>query len=274
MLSSVTISLVPETKGGPFVFWDDVAAGCTEAKKLGFDAVEIFAPGPEELKKTNALKIVQDHGLKLAALGTGGAWVRHQWTLTSPDSQIRSKALDFVKSMMDAGAPAGAGAGAIIGSLQGRHGNGVSPEQAHGFLQEAIATLAVHARAIGVPLLFEPLNRYETNLIRTVEEGLDLVKKSNADGWVKLLCDLFHMNIEEIEIEAALRRAGHAVGHVHLADSNRRPAGYGHTNFATIARALKEIGYQGYVSAEALPWPDSTQAARQTIACFRAHFQQ
>jgi hypothetical protein len=80
MLSSVTISLVPEARGGPFVFWDDVVAGCTEAKKFGFDAVEIFAPGPEELKKTNALKIVQDHGLKLAALGTGGAWVRHQWT--------------------------------------------------------------------------------------------------------------------------------------------------------------------------------------------------
>lgn len=270
MLSSVTISLVPEARGGPFVFWDDVKGGCEAAKQLGFDAVEIFAPGPDELKKTEALKVVGDHGLRLAALGTGGAWVRHQWTLTSPDGNVRRNALDFVKSMMDAGAPAGAAA--IIGSLQGRHGGAVSQETAEGYLQQALAELAVHARGNGVPLLFEPLNRYETNLIRTVAEGGDLIRKSSAEGWVKLLCDLFHMNIEEVDIAQALRQAGKEVGHVHLADSNRRPAGFGHTDFGPIARALREIQYQGFISAEALPWPDGLNAAKQTIACFRANF--
>ena len=47
--SAVTISLVPEARGGPFVFWDDLAAGCARAAALGFDAVEIFPRSTEEL---------------------------------------------------------------------------------------------------------------------------------------------------------------------------------------------------------------------------------
>jgi sugar phosphate isomerase/epimerase len=89
---------------------------------------------------------------------------------------------------------------------------------------------------------------------------------------VKLLCDLFHMNLEEADIAAALRLAGPRLGHVHFADSNRRAIGLGHTDVAPIAAALKDIGYAGYVSAEVLPLPDATTAARQTMASFRQWF--
>ena len=89
--SSVTISLVPEARGGPFVFWDDLAAACREAKRLGFDAVEVFAPptvDPAALKRS-----LDDNGLKLAAMGTGAGWVLHRLTLTSPDAGVREKAV-------------------------------------------------------------------------------------------------------------------------------------------------------------------------------------
>jgi len=59
------------------------------------------------------------------------------------------------------------------------------------------------------------------------------------------------------------------VGHVHLADSNRREAGFGHTDFAPVVSALREIGYAGSLSAEVLALPDPQQAAEQTIASFR-----
>ncbi|MGC3972456.1 MAG: TIM barrel protein [Pirellulales bacterium] len=62
------------------------------------------------------------------------------------------------------------------------------------------------------------------------------------------------------------------MGHVHFVDSNRRPAGNGHIDFAPIAAALKETGYDRYVSVEALPWPDSDAAAQQTIEAFRKFF--
>jgi sugar phosphate isomerase/epimerase len=89
---------------------------------------------------------------------------------------------------------------------------------------------------------------------------------------ISLLCDLFHMNIEEADIAATLRAVAARVGHIHFADSNRRAIGLGHTDMAPIAAALKEIGYQGYISAEVQPLPDAETAARETIASYRRWF--
>jgi sugar phosphate isomerase/epimerase len=88
---------------------------------------------------------------------------------------------------------------------------------------------------------------------------------------VVILADLFHMNIEEASIANALRTYDRHIGHVHFVDSNRRPAGCGHMDYAPIAAALKEIGYNRYASAEAFPWPDSDGAAKATIDAFNQH---
>ena len=80
------------------------------------------------------------------------------------------------------------------------------------------------------------------------------------------------MNIEEADVPAALREGAHQIGHVQLADSNRRPAGHGHTNFRAVAATLEAIGYQGYLSAEALPWPDPDTAARLAMEGIRRFF--
>jgi sugar phosphate isomerase/epimerase len=86
---------------------------------------------------------------------------------------------------------------------------------------------------------------------------------------VKLLCDLFHMNIEEISNAATLRACGRHVGHVHFADSNRQAIGFGHTDAASVVAALQDIGFAGYLSGEILPLPDSAAAAAQTIKAIR-----
>lgn len=263
--SAVTISLVEEARGGPFVFWHDLETTCRRAAELGFDAIEVFPPAASAIGETPLKLLLTEHKLKLAAVGTGAGWVKHKLSLTSGNAEIRTKAKAFVHGVIDA---AGSfGAPAIIGSMQGRHGDGVSREQAIGYLGEALAELGNHAARHGVPLLYEPLNRYETNLYNRLEDAVTL-----ATGNVKLLCDLFHMNIEEANVAAALTAAGPAVGHVHFVDSNRRPAGLGHTDFAAVATALKGIGYAGYLSAEAFPYPDPDAAAVHTMAAFRKWF--
>lgn len=270
MRSAVTISLVPEARGGPFVFWDDLAAGIRKASELGFDAVEIFPPGPEAVDGAVVGPLLAEHRLTLAAVGTGAGWVKHKLRLTDPDAGVRGRALAFVRSIVDA---AGAlGAPAIVGSMQGRWGDGVEREQAMAWLADALRDLGEHARRHNVPLLYEPLNRYETNLVNNLASGVHLLHHCGCDN-VKLLADLFHMNIEEADLPRSIRAAGHHVGHVHLADSNRRPAGLGHTAFGPVADALRQIGYAGYVSAEAFPYPDPDAAARHTIEAFRTHFQ-
>ena len=154
--------------------------------------------------------------------------------------------------------------------MQGRGGE-VDRKTALGLLAEALNALGEHARQHGAPLIYEPLNRYETDLVNTVEDGVRLLD-SLATKNVVLLADLFHMNIEEADVPSALRAGGKRIGHVHFVDSNRRPAGSGHIDFIPIARVLAEIGYDGFASAEALPFPDPDAAAAKTIATFRQCF--
>jgi len=270
MKSAVTVSLVKEAKGGPFVFWEDLPAACAKAREIGFDAVEIFPPEPDAIEPDGLRKLLSEHHLSLAAVGTGAGWVKHKLLLTDSNADQRKRAREFVRGMI---AFAGKfGAPTIIGSMQGRWGGDVTRENGLQQLAQAVGELGIYAKQHRVPLLFEPLNRYETNFVSTVEAGLELLKKSGSDN-VRLLCDLFHMNIEEQDIAASLRRAGKSLGHVHLADSNRRAAGGGHTDFAPVARALREIGYDGFVSAEAMAGPGGPEeAAKMTMAAFRKYF--
>ncbi len=265
--SAITVSLVTEAKGGPFVFWDDLPGACRHAAELGFDAIELFAPGPDAVPKQELTALLKSHRLNLAAVGTGAGWVKHKLTLTSPDQSIRQRATEFIRSMIDFGGVHGAPA--IIGSMQGRWGDGVSKDQALDWLREALNDLGAYATRHNVPLIYEPLNRYETNLVNQVATGVELMESLQTDN-VRLLADLFHMNIEESDLAAAIRAGGHWIGHIHFVDSNRRPVGFGHLSYPPILEALKSIDYEGYLSAEALPWPDSLGAAQQTIQCIDA----
>lgn len=267
--SAVTVSLVKEAEGGPFVFWHDLEGACAHAAQLGFQAVEIFAPSPGAVDDGALRQTLDQHGLDLAAVGTGGGWVIHKWSLTDPDPEIRLKARGFITEIIDWGAAFRAPA--IIGSMQGRHGGEVSRDQAMEWLAESLDELGRHAESRGVPLIYEPLNRYETNLINRTEDAVHLLNSLVTNN-VRILSDLFHMNIEEADIAAALKFGGQHIGHIHFVDSNRRAAGLGHMDPAPIAAALKEIGYDGYVSAEAFPFPSPDEAARKTIEAFRKYF--
>ncbi|HEY3969191.1 MAG TPA: sugar phosphate isomerase/epimerase family protein [Planctomycetaceae bacterium] len=267
--SAVTVSLVNESRGGPFVFWHDLPAACRTAKSLGFDAVEVFPPAPDAVDPKLLRQLLDENGLALAAVGTGAGWVRQKLHLCLPDTAARHKAREYIRAIIDFAGPFGAPA--IIGSMQGRHGDEVDHPTALQLLAEALEDLGEHARQYNVPLIFEPINRYETNLINSIDSGVKLISALSTKN-VRLLADLFHMNIEEVDSAAALRAGGALIGHVHFVDSNRRPAGMGHIDYTPIVAALEAIEYDHFASAEALPYPDPDAAARQTIHTFRKYF--
>src|SRR4051794_15116006 len=122
MRSAVTISLVPEARGGPFVFWDDPAAGCRKAAELEFDAVEVFPPSAGGLQAADLKRLIADHRLRLAAVGTGAGWVVHKLRLTDPDAAVRARAREFVAGII--GAAGAVGAAGPIRSQPGRGGGG------------------------------------------------------------------------------------------------------------------------------------------------------
>lgn len=268
MKSAITICLVPEARRGPFVFHDGLEAGCRAAADHGFDGVEIFPAGADDVAMPVVKPLLAAHGLGVAAIGTGAGWVKHGMHLAHPDEALRRKARDFIATIIDAAGDLGAPA--IIGSMQGRATAAVPQEMALGMLADALGELGDRAATHGQPLLYEPLNRYETDLLTRQAEAAAFLEANGLDT-VQLLCDLFHMNIEEDEIAAAIAACGRRVGHVHWADSNRRAMGFGHTDPAAVVAALRMIGYEGWLSAEVFPWPTPAEAADRTIASLRRH---
>ncbi len=268
MRSAVTVCLVPEAHAGPFVFHGDLEVACAQSKKLGFDAIELFPPDADALDDRVFRQMLHRSCLELAAVGTGAGWVVHKLSLTSPDSGVRRRALNFVASIIDFAGRYGAPA--IIGSMQGRAEGSVTRDHALNWLGEALEHLGPLALGHGVPLLLEPLNRYESNLLNTVEQATEFLATVRNRN-LRLLCDLFHMNIEEASIPNALVAAGPLLGHVHFADSNRQAVGLGHTDVEPAIVVLQNLGYSGYLSAEVLPLPTAVDAATRTLESFRKY---
>ncbi len=267
MRTAVTLCQVPEAAAGPFVFHQPLAEGFALAKQTGFDDVELFLPGPDAFSVDQIKSLAQTHGLGIAAVGTGAGMVKHGLSLTDPSLEKRVAALDFLEQMIAFGGQLGAPA--ILGSMQGKHGGEASKDQALEWLADALHIAGKAAAKYNVPFIYEPLNRYETNLINRLTDGADFIEANSLENIV-LLADLFHMNIEEADLAASIRAAGKHVGHVHYADSNRRAMGLGHTDPKPIVAALREINYTGHLSAEILPLPDPKSAATQTIQSIRS----
>jgi len=269
--SAVTISLVPSLAGGPWIYWDELDISIPKAKKAGFDAIELFTASADAVQIEILSKLLSENEIELAAVGSGAGRVLHQYHLTHPEIEIREKARIFIKEMIDFGGPFGAPV--IIGSMQGELNKHTDPEKSYLWLAEGLSELSNHAATHGLKLIYEPLNRYETNIFNRLGDTVSFLKKHQIEN-VVLLADLFHMNIEEQSIPETIRATKDYIGYVHFADSNRRPVGGGHTNMTEIARALIEVGYDGFVSAEAFAHPDPDQAARQTIDSFKNFFSQ
>lgn len=266
MKSSVTISMVDEARSGPFVFHGEWEAACQSASRLGYHAVELFASSGSAIREGKIRDALERYNLQLSAVGTGAGWVLNKWHLCHSDRSIRQKSLAFIKDVIDAGSEYGAPA--ILGSMQGRWEMDTSREEALECLAEALIQLGDHACRAGTRFLYEPLNRYETNLINRMDDAVHCLDKMSV-GNVFILADLFHMNIEESSISDALVTAGPRIGHIHFVDSNRRAAGMGHMEFLPVLETLNKIGYGGYLSAEAFPWPDSVSAAAKTMETLR-----
>jgi len=250
------------------VYWEGLTKACECAAQLGFDGIEVFPRSAEEVDWRKLRGLLSQHELKLAAVGTGAGWVAHKLRLTHSDEAVRKSAIAFAGDIIDRAGELGAPA--IVGSMQGRWDEQTPRDQVLQWLGEGLEQLAERAERHDTFVLVEPLNRYETNVLNGVAESIAFIKGLEAQN-VKLLCDLFHMNIEEVDLASAIHSAGRRLGHVHFVDSNRRAIGFGHINVEAVFGALREVGYKGWLSAEILPLPDSETAAAQTIRAFQQY---
>ncbi len=171
------------------------------------------------------------------------------------DAARRAEALSAMQELCDVAGEIGA-SGVVTPASYGMHSNRLppfkaprTPEEDTAVLTDMLGQLGTHAAKRGVTVWLEPLNRYEDHMVNTLAQGAQLCRSVGLPS-VKLMADLFHMNIEEADIAASLRATGELVAHVHLADSHRREPGLGHTDFASAFKALADIGFDGFGAIE------------------------
>jgi sugar phosphate isomerase/epimerase len=233
----------------------------------GYNGVELAIRDPKLVDAKGMLGIVTAYGLQIPAIGTGQAWGEEGLSFTDPDPVVRSAAMERTLSHIPFAAQAGAAI--VIGLLRGIVKPGVEHAQAMDWLVEALQHCCAQARPRGVRIALEPICRYETTLINTAAQGLDLIERVGAEN-MGLLLDTFHMNIEEPVIEDSIRMCSHRIFHFHVADSNRWYPGAGHLDFESILNTLFAVGYSGYISGEFMAEPDADTAARRNLAYLRA----
>jgi sugar phosphate isomerase/epimerase len=265
--TSMAISPAP-ADFAPLLFAGEWEEALGAALELGYDAIEVSVRDPSDPVVIACDRGIREKGLRLSAVATGQSFYSDGWGLTTDDVDVRSALDDRMLRMVDLAAPWKALV--VIGGVRGVLEGELDERRAqYGRAVESVRRYAEYAQPLGVSLAVEPINRYETNYLNTIQQALDFIDEVGLAN-VGVLADTFHMNIEEVDLAGSLRSAGSRLLHTQFVDSNRLAAGSGHIDFEALAEVLREIGFEGHLSTESLPLPDSMTAARQAVELFHS----
>jgi sugar phosphate isomerase/epimerase len=221
-------------------YGEDVEKSIKRVAKYGYDALELVGePDDYDVKGVN--RQCKDNGIVISSICSLYTTERD---LASPDAGVMSVA--------DLAAGVGAGVRIVAPTAFGKGGGWKDPEEERKWAIDGIRESGEYAAGIGVKLCIEAWNRYETYMVNRLEQCLELMREVDLPN-VGVMGDTFHMNIEEESIEGAFRAAGKDLIHVHIADSTRAAPSKGHIDFIPVLEALRDIGYEGYLSFELLP---------------------
>jgi D-psicose/D-tagatose/L-ribulose 3-epimerase len=217
-------------------------------KKWGFESVEIGIEDPEQLDAGHLNSQLTRHGL---VCGSVTPCLGPDKDLRGTPQQQRAgiqsmkRVIDF---MMRIDCPRLIG---VVYSTVGRAEAVPPAEKRRQWKTVAKNLLEVcnYAADRGRIVALEPINRFETDFINTCEQGLRMIE-AVGNPTLKLHLDTFHMNIEEKDPAAAIRRAGSHLGHFHACGCDRGTPGNDHIDWNSIAAALRAVRYDGDVVIE------------------------
>jgi len=220
----------------------------SQAAELGLNGIEFWsATLPEQASEIERLS--GRGGVVAASINNG-----RRSRFLDPDPAERSRAVAELTQAIHLAGQIGASGVVFVPHFFGPLLPDLSPfldpvQLERALLSAQLPGLAEAADRAGVQLWVEPVNRYETHLLRRLEEAASMVAPLNSPR-LGIVADLFHMALEEDDIPEALLKNGRYLGHVHLADSNRRLPGQGVTDFRAALTALRKVGFEGWLSFE------------------------
>lgn len=215
---------------------------------FGYDVIEVCVENPALLTAEAIRRAASETGLQVGVCGAFGP----DRDLSNEDPEGRAAGVAYVKTCVDLAQAVGSPH--VAGPMYATTGKTrmLSPagrRQQRAWAAESIREAADYAAERGVRLAIEPLNRFETDMVNTTEQGLELCELVGRPN-VGLLVDTFHMNIEEKSLAAAVRLAGSRVFHVQVSENDRGAPGSGHIPWEEFFGALTEIEYRGQIVVE------------------------
>ena len=229
----------------------------------GFDIVELPVEQPGDWSPERAAEILAEHGLG-ASVAVAMAPGRE---LCGADEETVARTRALLRECVDIAATVGAGA--IAGPIYTSTGRTwrIEPDERrrlYAELREGLAPVVEYGMERGVKIGIEPLVRYETSLINTVEQALEAIDGLPPEG-CGLLFDTYHANIEELDVATALRAAGERLVHFHASANDRGVPGSDHVDWPGVRDALRDVGYDGPVVIESFTAENETIATAASI---------
>ena len=246
----------------------DLPAAFAKLVKLGYDGIEFMTKDPSKLDGAAFRRSLDEHNLELCQICTGHVWGEDKLGLVNTDATLNREAMKRMKEIVDfAAAHFKPGVPVNIGRSRGQ-GDPAHPEKSLAAYEAAFRELADYAAPKKVRLTLEPITATLIKFVLTTQDGIEMCRRVNHPNF-GLMLDVYHMNIEDVDIYQSFREAKDYTWLVHVCDNNRKWPGSAHLDFAQIIDTLNEIGYDGFVSTEMLPWPDPDTSARAAIEHLR-----
>ena len=233
---------------------EDLEKSLQRLAKYEYDAVELEGePDKEKYEPKKVKKMLKKYGLKVSSIAGMYLWKDEiKRDLASSDKKIREQTIIYLFKCIDYAQLMGAKLVIVVPAAVSKLTPSLSKKEDWKNSVKAVQEVAKYAEKKDILLAIEPINRYETYLVNSIQDALYYACEVNSSH-VKIMADTFHMNIEERDIPEAIRIAGNNLINVHIADSNRCSVGRGHINFKALIKALKEINYQYALTLEPLP---------------------
>ena len=244
-----------------FVVFRGFEDSILKVAELGYDGIELALKNAGEIDRGLLQSLLDKTGLEVSCISTGQVFAETGLMFTDSDVEKRKEVVRIFREFIDLASDYGqlVNIGRVRGCIEK---DGVDAAEQR-FI-DTIHELCDYASTKGVQFILEPVNRYEINFIHSVEDGVKLMKKVDRRN-LKLMPDVFHMNIEDAKIGEELSKNIDHIAYIHMADSNRLAPGWGHTDFEDIFNHLKMAKYDGWLSVEILPKPEPYLAAKQAI---------